>query len=1036
MSAETVRDAATLPEGARVRNGTIALIAVSLLLLGAITLALYALDQARKSVLMGVQEDAIWATYQLVNETSKLETVLLKLRVDPDAVAVDNILLRYDILISRFALLEKGYYARSFTGTSLEVSAQKGREMILGLERDFAGLNDQRDVRLLDLERMIGTLAAVRTLSEQMLLEANNAKWASAVDTRDRERVIHLLLAGGVAALAITLGAVILLLVVQLRQLRRTSHSLKNALGDNRRAADELAQARSRLDTIISSSPALTYAARASDYAPTFISPNVEQVLGYLQQDVTSNPNWWLEVLHPDDKGRVLETAAQWFQAGAHGVRQQKYRLRRADGEYIWVDDRLNAIRNARGEITEIIGSHLDVTETHNLERERAESQEQLRVARDEAVALSAARAKYVSTLSHEIRTPLNAVIGMTSVIKRMPMDRKLQDGVLTIENAAEQLLSIVNNVLDIERVTAGAMQLDIADFDLHDLVAHVMRIIGALPAARSLDVVSSVDPEVPRFLLGDQGRITQILINLMSNAVKFTERGSVRLRVSSQAEGPDRVRVRFAVQDTGKGIPRSMHEKVFGAFEQVGASSGGTGLGLTICREFAKRMGGDLTLESSEGAGSTFTFSLPLQRGLPQPANEAQRLSALHALGILDSAPESEFDELVAEAARVCDVPIALVSLMDENRQWIKAKVGLEVSQTPREQVFSAHAILTPERLMVVPDARADPRFSANPLVTADPHIRFYAAAPLVDAMGHALGTLCVLDRLPRELSAAQLAELQRLAGKVTALLTAGAARPLRVLVAEDTSASQLVIRLILEQQGHSVRVVGDGQQAVRAFAEEPFDLVLLDIQMPVMDGLEAARAMRRHERGGRDLPIVGLSAFATQKDRENAIESGMTSYLVKPVRASDIATLIAQLKVRPTTSTAPATRQRAAGGDTVDEAALRQLSDDLGPEAMAAALAQFELDARTGLERLRSRPAAEDGEPMRRTAHRLKGLFTQFGAPAAAWHSAELEQAPDALQAQAAQRLIELGPGAIAEVRAVANQMLAAEVTSVPHS
>jgi signal transduction histidine kinase/DNA-binding response OmpR family regulator len=664
---------------------------------------------------------------------------------------------------------------------------------------------------------------------------------------------------------------------------------------------------------------------------------------------------------------------------------------------------------------------------------ERLEAQEQLRIAKDKALALSEERGRYVSTVSHEIRTPLNAVIGMTSVIKSLPLDREVRDGILTIEQAGEHLLSIINNVLDIERIDAGAMPLDIVNFDVHDLVAHVMRVIGALPAARALAIDSSVDPEVPRFLLGDLGRVNQILVNLMSNAVKFTERGSVRLRVSLQATDADRVNVRFTVRDTGIGIPQSMQEKVFEPFERVSVSSSGTGLGLAICREFAKRMGGELTLESIEGGGSTFTFSAPLQRGSQQPANEPQRVSALHALDILDSVPERAFDALVDEAARVCEAPIALLSLVDEHRQWFKAKVGLKASQTPREQAFCAHAILTPERPMVVPDAHNDPRFSANPLVTADPGIRFYAAAPLVDATGHALGTLCVLDRVPRELSAAQLAELQRLAGKVTALLTA---RRLRVLVAEDTPASQLVLRLMLEQLGHSVRVVGDGEQAVRAFAEEPFDLVLLDIQMPVMDGLEAARAMRRHERGGRDCPIVGLSAYATQKDRESAIESGMTSYLVKPVRASDVATLIAQLKVRASTSMAPAARHAAAGADTVDEAALRQLSQDLGPDGMAATLAQFELDARAGLERLRASAAADDGDQVRKTAHRLKGLFLQFGASAAARHAAELERAPGGPQAQAAQQLIELGPAAIAAVRTAAREMLAAEAGSLPHS
>lgn len=662
---------------------------------------------------------------------------------------------------------------------------------------------------------------------------------------------------------------------------------------------------------------------------------------------------------------------------------------------------------------------------------ERLEAQAQLRLAKDEAIAQSAEKGKYVSTVSHEIRTPLNAVIGMTSVIKNLPMDREVRDGILTIEQAADQLLSIVNNVLDIERIRADKMPLDDVNFDVHDLVAHVLRVIGALPAARTIDIDASVDPEVPRFLLGDLGRLTQILVNLMGNAVKFTERGSVRLRVSLQAAAADRVNLRFAVRDTGKGIPQTMQKKVFEPFEQLSTLSGGSGLGLAICREFAKRMGGELTLESIEGAGSTFTFSVPLQHGLQQPENEPQRVSALHALGILDSTPEPAFDALVAEAARTCGAPIALVSLVDEHRQWFKARVGLKESETPRAQAFCAHAILAPGRPMVVPDAQNDPRFSANPLVTADPRIRFYAAVPLVDAAGHALGTLCVLDRVPRELSDAQLEELQRFAGKVAALL---GVRPLHVLVAEDTPASQLVLRLMLEQLGHMVRVVGDGEQALRAFTEEPFDLVLLDVQMPVMDGLEAARAMRRLERGGRNCPIVGLSAYSTQKDRDSAIESGMTSYLVKPVRASDLVTLIAQLRVRPSTPTASATRHAAAGGDAGDEAALRQLAEELGPDAMAATLAQFEFDARAGLERLRASAAEGDDEQVRKTAHRLKGLFSQFGASAASRHAAELEQAPGGLQAQAVQRLIEFGPDAIAAVRTAVRDMLVTEAGRAP--
>lgn len=655
---------------------------------------------------------------------------------------------------------------------------------------------------------------------------------------------------------------------------------------------------------------------------------------------------------------------------------------------------------------------------------ERLEAQSQLRVARDEAIAASQAKEQYVSTISHEIRTPLNAVIAMTSVIKSMPMEHELRDGVRTIEHAAEDLLSIVNSVLDISRIDAKTTTLNKVNFDVRDLVAHVMRITSALPEARGLNTALSIDPEVPRFLRGDQRLISHVLGNLLSNAVKFTERGSVSMRVSLQAEDLDRLRVGFAVQDTGKGIPHSMLEAVFSPFEQVAVSNTGTGLGLTISRKFAERMGGGLTVHSREGFGSTFTFSVPLERGSLQPEGEPQRVAALHALKILDTAPEAAFDAIVAEAARVCDVPIALVSLVDEHRQWFKAKVGLEVSQTPREQAFCAHAILTPERPFVVPDTQHDPRFSDNPLVTGDPYIRFYSAVPLVDVAGQALGTLCVLDRVPHELSAAQQAELQRLAVKVTKLITARAAGNLRVLMAEDTPASQLVLRLILEKLGHSVRVVADGEQAVRAFAEEPFDLVLLDIQMPVIDGHQAARAMRRHECGRRNCPIVGLSAYAAEKDKNDAIESGMTSYLVKPIRASDIATMIAELGLRPKPHRAPVTDRAAAGGNVVDKTALRQLSENLSPDDMAATLAQFELDARAGLARLRSSAAEKNDEQMRKTAHQLKGLFKQFGAAAAASHAAELEQAPAGLQAQAAQRLIELGPDAIAAVRTAAGE------------
>jgi PAS domain S-box-containing protein len=477
----------------------------------------------------------------------------------------------------------------------------------------------------------------------------------------------------------------------------------------------------------------------------------------------------------------------------------------------------------------------------------RCNVHEALRLAKEAAVRASESKSQFISTLSHEIRTPLNAVIGLGSLLAQLPMGRQQREHLQTLRQSSEQVLTIVNDVLDLSRMESGHVQPQASDFSLAGLVENVVDMARALPGAGSLDIGSEIGPGIPPYLRCDAARLTQVLINLLGNAVKFTQRGSVRLRVScAPAAGPV-LWVSFSVVDSGQGIAPALQQRIFEPFEQ-GASAPrsadrGSGLGLAICRRIAAALGGTLTLQSAEGHGSAFTFGLPVEAGdAPAPAEPVQ-----------------------------ADLP---------------------------------HPAL-------------------------------------------------------------------------------------RILVAEDTPTSQIVIRTILERLGHSVQVVADGVMAVEASVRERFDLVFLDIQMPRMDGCQAARAIRSQGKDASGIPIVGLSAQTQEATRTDALAHGMTHYLCKPIRFEDVARLLDGLRESP--GLLPVSD---AG---IDREMLAELCELMTPEGLALALRQFDQDASAALVQLES--AAEDAQEgqVPRLAHRLKGLFAQFGANGMAEEMSALELLPE---------------------------------------
>lgn len=588
------------------------------MLLGAIAIVFYALQEKRNAALQKVQEDALWATYQLASEATKLNTALLQASVDPTSTDVDDLILRYDILYSRFGLLQQGYFSRSFADTVLPITVGEAKNQFLDLEQDFIELAEQRDIRSLNMERVTGVLSLVRADSEKMLIEANAARSSAAVRTREEEAVLYNFLGIGVVMFALTLGGLIALLGAQLRQLRRTGQALEKASEETKRAAQELGLARSRLAQIIASSPAVTYAARIPDYAPTYISPNVEQILGYTPLEVTRNPNWWFEALHPEDKDRIIGISAEWVKAGALNVLEQNYRIRRSDGIYIWVNDRLNVVRDADGAMTEIVGSHLDVTEAHKLELERAEVQYDLEIALVEARSADRAKSDFIAVMSHEIRTPLNGVLGIMELMESTRLDRRQHHMLAEARVAGEALLTLLSNVLDFSKFEVERLELKDVLFSPRMLVQQVLTILRQQSIHSGVSMTSHVDTDVPLWANGDPDRLQQILLNLVGNAIKFAENGSVFIHVTVAVDEAGNKRLCCEVVDDGIGVPEHMHIRVFQPFITLDPTSsrrfGGTGLGLAISQKIVAAMGGEIGVRSVSGLGSTFWFTVPLR--------------------------------------------------------------------------------------------------------------------------------------------------------------------------------------------------------------------------------------------------------------------------------------------------------------------------------------------------------------------------------------------------------------------------------------
>jgi two-component system, sensor histidine kinase and response regulator len=669
--------------------------------------------------------------------------------------------------------------------------------------------------------------------------------------------------------------------------------TILTSLVDRRFSAQslELSLSEQRYRQLVESAQVILWRRSVDSGQFSFVNKEAAELLGHTAQQWLANGNFLLEHVHPEDREAVesLCRAA----AENRGSQRFEHRMISAGGSVMWLRTSVRLIAGD-GKAKELVGVMTDITE-----RKRAQ---------DAAESASRAKSEFLASMSHEIRTPMNGVIGMTELALGTDLTFEQREYVTTAKSSAESLLTIINDILDFSKIEAGKLELDPMCFQLHEKVEETMKALAFRAHEKGLELLCDIKSEVPGFVIGDSARIRQIIVNLVGNAIKFTEHGQVELEVAREAREGDELWLHFIVSDTGIGIAPEKQKPIFEAFSQADSSTtrrfGGTGLGLTISSRLVEAMGGKIWVESELGRGSKFHFTVRL--GV---ANEPSQPTAQ-------------------------EISLAGISVLVVDDNFTNRRILTEMFWA--WQMHPTEAANAQEALSHL--RRASERGDPFALVVTDVHMPEMDGFHLADRIKHTpnltdvvimmltsgerrgdiqrcreLGISTYLMKPVRraELRAAILRALQSQSGEGPSSEPGSASQAVmreapvelrsRILLAEDNAVNQRVAARILEKGGHSVVIVNNGKEALEALQKETFDLVLMDVQMPEMDGLEATMAIRKKETGNhRRVPVIAMTAHAMTGDRERCLAAGMDGYISKPVRATDLLNLVSETSPR----------------------------------------------------------------------------------------------------------------------------------------
>ena len=756
---------------------------------------------------------------------------------------------------------------------------------------------------------------------------------------------------------------------------------------EKERAEHELVQTKARLQAVLDAATQVSIISTDVDGAINLFNTGAERMLGYtpnemigkspvlfhLPAEIAARSKALLQ-----ECGRSIrdfEVLVDLARRGDHEEREWTYV--RKDGSHIRVALSVTTKRDGAGHITGFLAIAVDITTRHLAEAE-------LLKAKEAAESANRAKSDFLANMSHEIRTPLNAIIGMTELVRDTDLNVMQQEYLSMVQDSGESLLAVINDILDFSKIEAGKLSLESVSFPLRELLGDTMKSLALRAHRKQIELACHVANVVPTQVEGDPHRLRQVIINLVGNAIKFTEQGEVVLDVNVERASETEIVLHFRVIDTGIGISANQLESIFEAFEQADTSTtrryGGTGLGLTISSRLIELMHGRVWVESEIDQGSTFHF-LARFGAVIQDADSSETkiphlmLQGLRVLIVDDNATNRRIlmeilSQWLMQPTAVASVPEALQELQQRADLGSPYELILTDASMPDIDGFTLaqriqqNPVLCRSMVMMLTSGdRPDDLRRCQELGIAAYLVKPVKQRELLDAVLVAVGGQAALSGAKEQNSSAQRRS----------------EHPKSVLLAEDSLINQKLAIGLLEKWGHRVTVANHGYEAVNLSGDQPFDLLLMDVQMPELDGLDATRMIRRREQTtGIHLPILAMTAHAMKGDRERCLAAGMDDYLVKPIRASELFQAVERIGLV-TTPTQPMA-MIATPCDEIDwHMARRAVNED--EELLKQVLEAFLEEGPQLLVSMQESVIARDLKRFQRTTHTLKSGLRMFG-------------------------------------------------------